>query len=166
MGRRYTTFEYLRLVEVLRENMPGLGLTTDVIVGFPGETGDNFLNTCRMVQKVSFSGLHVFKFSPRRGTPAAAFAGRVDAKTMDARSRRLIQLGRKLSAQFASAHLGMELEVLAEQTYKGGGSLYEGLTGDYTRVVFPGDDHLKGKIVRVRAEKFRGGLLEGRIIAQ
>jgi len=166
MGRRYTTFEYLRLVDVLRENMPGLGLTTDVMVGFPGETGENFLNTCRMVQKVSFSGLHVFKFSPRRGTPAAAFEGRVDAKTMDARSRRLIQLGRKLSARFASSHLGLELDVLAEQTYKGGSNLYEGLTGDYTRVVFPGDDALKGRLVRVKAEKLRGVLLEGRIIAR
>ncbi len=165
MGRRYTTFEYLRLVDVLRENMPGLGLTTDVMVGFPGETGENFLNTCRMIEKVSFSGLHVFKFSPRQGTPAASFEGRVDSKTMDERSRKLIQLGRKLSAQFASQHLGQVLDVLAEQAYKDGSNLYEGLTCDYTRVVFPGGDDLKGQVVQVKAEKLKGGLLEGRIIA-
>lgn len=166
MGRRYNTFEYLRLVDVLRENMPGLGLTTDVMVGFPGETGENFLNTCRMIEKISFSGLHVFKFSPRRGTPAAAFEGRIDADTMDQRSRQLIRLGRTLSAQFASRHLGLVLDVLAEQTYKGDSNLYEGLTGDYIRVVFPGGDALKGQVVRVKAEKLKGGLLAGRIIAQ
>jgi threonylcarbamoyladenosine tRNA methylthiotransferase MtaB len=165
MGRRYTTFEYLRLVDVLRENMPGLGLTTDVMVGFPGETGENFVNTCRMIEKVSFSGLHVFKFSPRQGTPAAAFEGRVDPKTIDERSHKLIQLGRKLSAQFASRRLGKVLDVLAEQAYKDGSNLYEGLTGDYTRVVFPGGDDLKGQVVQVKAEKLKGGLLEGRIIA-
>lgn len=166
MGRRYTTWEYLRLVDVLRENIPGLGLTTDIMVGFPGETSENFLNTYKMIKKVSFSGLHVFKFSPRQGTPAAAFEGRIDPKTMEERSRKLIQLGRKLSAQFASKHLGMDLDVLAEQPYKGNGNLYEGLTGNYIRAVFPGGEELRGKVVRIKAERLKGTLLEGRIIAQ
>lgn len=164
MGRRYTAWEYYRLAEVLRENLPGLGLTTDVMVGFPGETGENFANTCRFIEKVSFSRLHVFKFSPRRGTPAAGFGDQVEPPVKEERSRALLELGEKLSARFASLHIGLELDVLAEQPFQEGGGLYEGLTGNYLRVVFPGNDELKGKIVRVKAEKLRDGLLEGSII--
>ncbi|BAF59064.1 hypothetical protein PTH_0883 [Pelotomaculum thermopropionicum SI] len=164
MGRRYTAWEYYRLAEVLRENLPGLGLTTDVMVGFPGETGENFANTCRFIEKVSFSRLHVFKFSPRRGTPAAGFGDQVEPPVKEERSRALLELGEKLSARFASLHIGLELDVLAEQPFQERSGLYEGLTGNYLRVVFPGNDELKGKIVRVKAEKLRDGLLEGSII--
>ncbi|KUK84098.1 MAG: RNA modification enzyme, MiaB family [Pelotomaculum thermopropionicum] len=164
MGRRYTAGEYARLAEVLRENLPGLGLTTDVMVGFPGETGENFANTCRLIEKISFSGLHVFKYSPRRGTPAAGFAAQVTPEAKEERSRRLIRLGETLSKQFAAAHLGMNLEVLAEQPFGNDGHMYEGLTGNYVRVIFPADGDLRGQAVRVKAEKLKGNLLSGRII--
>ncbi len=164
MGRRYTAREYARLVEVLRANLPGMGLTTDVMVGFPGETGKNFENTCRFIEKTSFSGLHVFKFSPRRGTPAAGFEAQVDPGTKEERSRRLIRLGEVLSRQFAAEHLGMELEVLAEQPFGKDGHMYEGRTGNYLRVIFPADGDLRGETVRVKAEKLKGNLLLGRII--
>jgi len=164
MGRRYTTWDYFRLVEVLRENIPGLGLTTDVMVGFPGETEDNFTNTCRFAKKVSFSGLHVFKYSRRKGTPAAEFGDQVDPRTKEERSCELIQLGGKLSARFASQYLGLELDVLVEQPFQDDKELYEGLTGNYIKIVFPGNEQLRGEMVKVKAERLRGTVLEGEIV--
>lgn len=164
MGRRYTSWEYLRLVDVLRESIPGLGLTTDVMVGFPGESEEYFQSTCKLIKKIGFSGLHVFKFSPRRGTPAAGYDRQVEPGLKDERSRKLIQLGRKLTARFASSHLGQDLSVLVEQPVLGAGGLFEGHTDNYIRVAFPGHEGLVGQIVRVKAEKVKGNLLEGRII--
>jgi threonylcarbamoyladenosine tRNA methylthiotransferase MtaB len=164
MGRRYTTWDYSRLMEVLRDNIPGLGLTTDVMVGFPGETEENFKNTSHFIERIAFSGLHVFKFSPRRGTPAAGYGGQVDPRIKDERSHKLIQLGNTLSAAFASAHLGLELDVLVEQPIEDESRLYEGLTDNYIRVVFPGREEMRGELVRVRAGGLKGSLLEGRII--
>jgi len=164
MGRRYSVWEYNRLVEVLRDNIPGLGLTTDVMVGFPGETQENFANTTLFIEKISFSGLHVFKFSPRRGPPAAEFDEQVDPLMKEERSRKLIQLGKKLSARFASSHLGLDLDVLVEQRFQDESELYEGITDSYVRVVFPGREDLRGEVISVKAERLKGVLLEGRII--
>lgn len=166
MGRRYNTWEYLRLVEVLRDNIPDLGLTTDVIVGFPGEREVEFLNTYRFVEKISFSRLHVFKFSPRRGTPAAAYPDQVDPPTSDQRSHNLIRLGEKMAARFASSLVGMELAVLVERSLPDYGGLYEGLTDNYVRIVFPGDEDLPGQVVRVKPEGLKDNHLIGKIIAR
>lgn len=164
MGRRYNTWEYFRLAKVLRETIPGLGLTTDVMVGFPGETEENFLNTYKFIEKVSFSGLHVFKFSPRRGTPAAVLKNQIEPQVKEGRSRMLIQLGKALSARYASQHFGKVLDVLVEQRFQDEGSLYEGLTDNYIRVVFPGCEDLRGKIVKVKTARQKGAILEGNII--
>ncbi len=164
MGRRYNAWEYYRLVKVLKENITGLGLTTDVIVGFPGESENHFSNTCALVEELSFSGLHVFKFSPRRGTPAADFDGQIEPHVKEERSRKLIQLGRRLGARFASSHLGQQLEVLVEERYQNKSGLYTGLTDNYIRVVFPGDDDLLGQAVKVEATGLKGSLLEGELL--
>lgn len=164
MGRRYTSWEYLRLVDVLKENIPGLGLTTDVMVGFPGESEEYFQSTLKLIQKIGFSGLHVFKYSPRRGTPAAGYGRQVEPALKDERSRKLIQLGRKLTAQFARSHLSQDLSVLVEQQAQDASGPYEGHTDNYIRVVFPGHEDLVGQIVRVKAEKVKGTIIEGRII--
>ncbi len=164
MGRRYSVWEYTRLAEVLRENIPGLGLTTDVMVGFPGESEENFENTCRFIEEISFSGLHVFKFSPRRGTPAAQFGEQIEPRAKEERSRKLIQMGDRLAARFASAHVGRELDILVEQPYPGDDKMYEGLTDNYIKVVFPGHKDLRGKMVKVKAEKLQGTFLKGRIV--
>jgi threonylcarbamoyladenosine tRNA methylthiotransferase MtaB len=161
MGRRYTTCEYARLAEVLRDNLPGLGLTTDVIAGFPGESERNFENTVRYIERISFSGLHVFKFSPRRGTPAAGFADQIKPGIKEQRSRRLIESGKKLAARFAGSLVGQELDVLVEQRAGEEGSLYEGLTGNYVKVLFPGREELRGKVVRLKMLESEGTTLKG-----
>lgn len=164
MGRRYSTWEYSRMVEVLRENLPGLGLTTDVIAGFPGESQSNYRNTLRNIEKVSFSGLHVFKFSPRRGTPAAGFEEQIQPRVKEQRSRKLIELGEELAARFAVSLLGQELDVLVEQRVGEEGSLYEGLTGNYVRVIFPAREELRGEVVRVKMSELAGTALKGNMI--
>ncbi|OPY56388.1 MAG: Threonylcarbamoyladenosine tRNA methylthiotransferase MtaB [Pelotomaculum sp. PtaU1.Bin035] len=164
MVRRYTAWEYTRLVDVLRENIAGLGLTTDVMVGFPGETSEHFENTYQFIKKTSFSGLHVFKFSPRQGTPAAGFPDQVEPQAKEERSRILIGLGKKLSAGFANSMLHKDLEVLVEQRFQEEEGFYEGLTRNYVRVVFPGHEGLCGEIVTVRADKARGAILEGIVV--
>lgn len=164
MGRRYSTWDFARLVNVLRENLPDLGLTTDVMVGFPGETEENFDNTFKFVQTLPFTGMHVFKFSPRKGTPAASFDDQVEARLKEGRSRKLIKLSEDMAWSFAKLHLGLVLEVLAEKPLAGQDNLYEGLTDNYIRVVFPGSEEIRGAIVRVRAEKLNGTFLEGAII--
>jgi len=164
MGRRYTTWEYARLVDVLRENIPDLGLTTDVMVGFPGETDENFNNTYQFVRKISFSRLHVFKYSPRRGTPAFDFPDQVEPPVKEERSRKLIELGDRLAAVFAASLLGKKLEVLVERQLQGENGLYEGLTDNYVRVIFSGREGLRGEMVVVKAEKVRGSAIEGKVI--
>jgi threonylcarbamoyladenosine tRNA methylthiotransferase MtaB len=164
MGRRYSTWEYSRLVEVLRENIPNLGLTTDVIVGFPGEREADFQNTYRFLEKVSYSRLHVFKFSPRRGTPAADYPEQVDPRVCDQRSRSLIRLGEKMAARFASSLVGMDLTVLVERSLPDEDRLYEGLTDNYVRTVFQGNEELPGQVVKVRIEEFVKNHLIGKII--
>ncbi|OPX87065.1 tRNA (N(6)-L-threonylcarbamoyladenosine(37)-C(2))-methylthiotransferase MtaB [Pelotomaculum sp. PtaB.Bin117] len=164
MGRRYTTWEYARLINVLRENIPGLALSTDLIVGFPGETSEQFENTYRFVNKISFSRLHVFKYSPRQGTPAAKFTDQVEPPVKEERSHRLIEIGEKLAARFAASMIGQDLEVLVERPSEEGKDLYEGFTDNYVRTVFPGNEGLCGKIVVIRADQARGSTLEGRVI--
>ncbi|MDD4238193.1 MAG: tRNA (N(6)-L-threonylcarbamoyladenosine(37)-C(2))-methylthiotransferase MtaB [Desulfotomaculaceae bacterium] len=164
MGRRYNTWEYLRLVEVLRDNIPNLGLTTDVIVGFPGEREVDFQNTYRFVENLSYSRLHVFKFSPRRGTPAADYPEQVDPPTREQRSSSLIRLGEKMATRFASSLIGMELTVLVERSLPEADGLYEGLTDNYVRTVFPGDEDLPGQVVKVKIGGLEENHLTGKII--
>ncbi len=164
MGRRYTAWEYLRLVDILRENMPGLGLTTDVMVGFPGESEECYQQTDDLINKIGFSGLHVFKFSPRRGTVAAGYGRQVEPALKDERSRRLIRLGSDLAAQFASSHLGLNLNVLVEQPAPDADGFLEGHTDNYIKAMFPGQAALVGQIVPVRAEKLLGSVISGAII--
>lgn len=164
MGRRYTPWEYARLVNVLRENIPGLGLTTDVMVGFPGETDEYFDNTYKLLKRCSFSRLHVFKYSPRQGTPAAGFPDQVAPAVKEARSRRLIALGSEMAANFAGSLTGQVLEVLVECPCREEAGLYEGFTDNYVRVVFPGHEQLIGSVMPVRAEEVQGNVLKGRII--
>lgn len=164
MGRRYTVYEYARLADVLRENIPGLGLTTDVMVGFPGETKEQFNHTYQFVKEVSFSRLHVFKYSPRPGTAAASFSGQVEPALKEKRSRRLLKLGGKLAVDFAASLLGEELEVLVERPLQTENGWYEGFSDNYVRVVLPGNEALTGEIVRVMAEKVMDTGIKGRVV--
>jgi threonylcarbamoyladenosine tRNA methylthiotransferase MtaB len=149
MRRRYdaATFEYL--VARLRERMPELALTADVIVGFPEETDLQFRETVRVCERSAFSKIHVFPYSARPGTRAAAWPDDVPGPVKEARARELIQLSDRLGLAFAQTFVGETVEVLVENRQKSSGMLV-GLTGNYLRVQFDGPDEWRGRLLPVR----------------
>ncbi len=100
MNRKYTTSQYRNIVELIRKYMPYAGITTDIIVGFPGETKKEFEETYNFVNEISFSRIHVFKYSSRKGTPASKFREQIHGKVKHSRSQTLISLGEKIDGGF------------------------------------------------------------------
>jgi threonylcarbamoyladenosine tRNA methylthiotransferase MtaB len=147
MHRPYRVAEFLERVESAKAAVPGLGLSTDVIVGFPGETDQQFHATMRVVRRVGFSKLHVFRYSQRPGTPAAEMAGQLPDAVKKQRARELIALGAELRRQFHEQHLGRPLSVLVETA---GDGLAEGTSDNYIKVRFAGGPDLVDRVVTVR----------------
>jgi len=165
MRRTYDTSYFRRLTARVREKIPDCGITTDVMVGFPGETDRHFNNTLGFISEMQFSGLHVFKYSPRRGTPAADFPDQVPPAAKEARSRRLIALGREMAGRFAATYLGQTVDVLAEQfSPADNGGRLEGLTDNYLRVAFAGPPEVLGEQIRVQITEIGDTVLNARII--
>lgn len=119
MNRRYTTDDFRKIVSILRKNIPEVALTTDVIVGFPGETEEEFNETYDFLKEIAFSKMHVFKYSPRKGTKAAGFKNQVDGITKNKRSDILIALSDKNEEKFAKQYIGKEINVLFENEIEG-----------------------------------------------
>ncbi|MDW7650111.1 MAG: tRNA (N(6)-L-threonylcarbamoyladenosine(37)-C(2))-methylthiotransferase MtaB [Bacillota bacterium] len=148
MNRKYDAGEFLQLVRWLRMQVPLIALTTDVMVGFPGESDEQFAHTLDMVNKSGFSRLHVFKYSPRSGTPAAKFPGQVPYRIKDERSKRLTELGEELAANFRRQFIGQTVPVLFEE--KTGDNELTGLTEHYVRVTAQAPETLLGQIVETQ----------------
>lgn len=119
MNRRYTTSQFRDIVSLLRREIPDVALTTDVIVGFPGETDDEFKITYDFLKEVNFSKMHIFKYSPRRGTPAEKYPNQVNGNIKDERSNCLIKLSDDNEKRFANEYIGKDIEVLFENEYEG-----------------------------------------------
>ena len=151
MNRRYTTKEYKSNVELIRKYMPSAGITTDIIVGFPGETVDEFNETVDFVKDIKFSKIHVFKYSVREGTKAAEMTKQVDDAVKSHRSKVLIDLGENISHEFMKKFIGKELSVLIETEKKD--NLYEGYTTNYLKVLLKGDISVKNEIIKVHIKK-------------
>jgi len=146
MNRRYTATEYKKAVELLREKIPDVAVTTDVMVGFPGETDEEFKKTFEFLAAIKLAKMHVFKFSPRKGTPAASFEGQVEGTVKEARSARLLELSENCALNFNSSFIGRTMPVLYEQEVKGSDGFFEGLTPNYIRVLSKGNNNLVGNI--------------------
>lgn len=147
MNRHYTTGEYLEKVQMLRKAFDRPALTTDVIVGFPGETEEEFAQTERFLETVNFYEMHVFQYSRREGTVAAKRRDQVPEETKKRRSERLLALAAKQSRRFAESYIGERAEVLFEETkILGGVSCQVGYTGEYIRVAKQTKENLSGKI--------------------
>ncbi|NLC67871.1 MAG: tRNA (N(6)-L-threonylcarbamoyladenosine(37)-C(2))-methylthiotransferase MtaB [Clostridiaceae bacterium] len=144
MNRRYTTSEYKNIVDMLRSNIDDVSITTDVMVGFPGETDQEFEQTYNFVEGICFSKMHVFRFSPRKGTPAYSFKGQVPDKVKEERSNRLIELSMKCSLKFHEAFVGRTMPVLFEQE-SDRPRFFEGLTPNYIRVLCELGGNIKGE---------------------
>lgn len=153
MNRRYTTDEYRSSIELIRANIKDVSITTDVMVGFPGETDEEFLETVKFLEEISFAAMHVFKYSRRKGTPAAEFKDQVSPEKKEERSNTLIQMSSRKNGEFNRSFEGRIMEVLLEQEVKGQNGMVEGLTPNYIRVLCEGQPDLCGKILKVKMNK-------------
>jgi threonylcarbamoyladenosine tRNA methylthiotransferase MtaB len=157
MRRRYSTGDYRRTVLLIREMLPAAAVTTDVIVGFPAETEMEFVETLEFCKEMRFSRIHVFPFSPRTGTEAAAMSGQVAEAVKKERSRRLIELGEAGTVAFRQRFLGETMTVLWEQCRNG---VWSGLTDNYLRVYLKSRADLFNRLEPVRlVEPWRDGVL-------
>jgi threonylcarbamoyladenosine tRNA methylthiotransferase MtaB len=134
MGRRYTASQYARLVDAARRSIPDLAVTTDVIVGFPGETTEKFAVSLSFVEKMEFARTHVFKYSARLGTAAAEMPHQVPYAEKKRRSETMLELARESSQHFWCRFLGQRMEVLWETPCKDDKQAWSGLTDNYIRV--------------------------------
>ena len=157
MDRRYTAEEYERIVNILRENIKDVSITTDVIVGFPGETEEEFNETYEFLKRIKLTKTHVFKYSPREGTKAATMPNQLDGTVKDKRSKALIELNNKNEGDFTKSIVGRVMDVLIEQPVKGKDDVYEGYTRNYVKVEVKGiEENLKGQIVNCKIEEALG----------
>lgn len=152
MRRKYTTEEFAAKIKRLHEAMPGVAITTDVIVGFPGETEEMFESGFRFMEELQFAEMHVFPYSKRTGTPAARMDEQVDEEVKNERVHKLIDLSEKMQLQYAKQYVGQVLDVIPERDYKGapGTGLVMGYTDNYIQVVFEGSESLIGQLCRVK----------------
>ena len=136
MNRKYTTQTYKKAVQLLRENYPEVKLTTDVIVGFPGETNEEFDSTYKFLKEIKFYRMHVFKYSKRRGTPAEKMPNQVDGNIKEQRSRTLIQLSNECENSYNESYIGKNVKVLFEEFEDG---YFRGHTTNYMMVNVKGE---------------------------
>ena len=167
MLRRYTRERYLECVDELRAAIPDLALTTDIIVGFPGETEDDFAETLSAVEAVGFEEAYTFKFSPRDGTPATRFPASESVSDAVASERlaRLIATVRAGSRERNLKLLGERREVLVEKAARRGG-LLQSRTRDFKTVMIPGDVSLIGRYLNVELTGTTGSTFIGRVVGQ
>lgn len=163
MHRPYTTAKFKTLLADIKTKVPDIAITTDVIVGFPGETEADFETTCKFAESCGFSKMHIFPFSARKGTPAEKFAGAVTEAVKKERADILGRIDETMHKAFLQAMVGQTAEVLFEQP--AGEDYFEGLTGNYQRVfVKSGGRNLSGEILPVKITAFDGEKLLGEII--
>lgn len=163
MHRPYTTAKFKTLLADIKTKVPDIAITTDVIVGFPGETEADFETTCKFAESCGFSKMHIFPFSARKGTPAEKFAGAVTETVKKERADILGRIDETMHKTFLQAMVGQNAEVLFEQP--AGEDYFEGLTGNYQRVfVKSSGRNLSGEILPVKITAFDGEKLLGEII--
>ena len=161
MHRPYDTAKFAMLLEQIRKKTPGVAVTTDVIVGFPGETEDDFAATCRFVKQCAFAKMHIFPYSMRKGTPAAARKDQVTEVVKKQRAERLAELDREMQRAYFEQNVGTIHTILVEQVVgkaekepadleNANTVLLDGLTENYIRVELEGEPELCGKVVDVK----------------
>lgn len=156
MNRRYTKEQYLELVRKIKEAVPDISLTTDIIVGFPGETEEDFLETMDVVKKVRYDSAFTFIYSKRTGTPAATMENQVPEDVVKDRFDRLLKEVQSISAEVCSVHEGTTQSVLVEAVNDHDPALVTGRLSNNILVHFPGEKELIGKIVSVRLDACKG----------
>ena len=161
MHRPYNTEQYRQEMARIRAAVPGIALSTDLMVGFPGETDEQFENSLRFCDEIGFSSMHLFKYSPREGTPAAGYPNQVRNEVKDARSKRMQEMAERNMLRYMEQHLGEIVEVLIEEQRSDG--IWLGHTDNYLHVAVEGPCK-KNTMVQVRLDKIDGKLIKGKFI--
>ncbi|HCN58821.1 threonylcarbamoyladenosine tRNA methylthiotransferase MtaB [Exiguobacterium sp. PvP048] len=164
MRRKYTMAEFGERITRLKEVLPDCAITSDVIVGFPGETEEEFMETFNFINDHKFSELHVFPYSKRTGTPAAMMDDQVDEQVKEQRVARLIALSDQLAKEYASKYEGELLEIIPEEFSEEAGGRLVGYTDNYLRVAIEGDESLIGQLVRVKISKAGYPMNDGQFV--
>jgi len=147
MNRRYTSLEYKNAIDLIRKYYPDAGITTDIIVGFPGETEEEFNSSLKFAEKIAFSHIHVFPYSIREGTKAALMGGQLDKATKEERVKKMSAVAQKTRETFINSVLGKNYPVLFEQEVASG--IYAGYTPNYIPVRVKSEENLSHKIADV-----------------
>jgi tRNA-2-methylthio-N6-dimethylallyladenosine synthase len=153
MHRGYTREKFLGIVEKLRRAKPGIGITTDIIVGFPGETEADFELTLSLCREVQFDNAYIFKYSPRRDTPAAEMPDQVPQAIREERNRRLLDLVNEIAARKYDGFIGRQVEILVEGPSKKNAARYTGRTRCNRIVLFDGSARHQGQLMDVKIER-------------
>ena len=161
MHRAYTAEKYVDLVERIRRAHEGVAITTDIIVGFPGETEDDYKQTRDLVEEIQFDNAFVFRYSPRRDTPAAEMPEQIDERVKEERNQDLLRIVNESMRRAGERLVGRMVEVLCEGTSKTNPARLMGRTRTNKIVVFEGEDELAGELVDVRIEQANGFSLYG-----
>ena len=161
MHRTYTAEKYADLVRQVRDARKGIGITTDIIVGFPGETDDDYQQTRALVEEIKFDNAFVFRYSPRRDTPAAGMADQVDERIKERRNHHLLEIVNESARRINERLVGRTLEVLCEGPSKTNPSRLMGRTRTNKIVLFEGPEEFVGVLVDVRIERATGFSLYG-----
>ncbi|MCE0484843.1 MAG: tRNA (N6-isopentenyl adenosine(37)-C2)-methylthiotransferase MiaB [Methylacidiphilales bacterium] len=156
MHRAYTRAGYLRLIDKLRVAQPGIAFTTDIIVGFPGETEENFRQTCDLVREIAYDNAFVFRYSPRRDTPAATMEGQLPEDVKMERNQELLRILDEIAAQRTKKLLGREDEILVEGESRTNPSRFQGRTRTNRLVLIEANDRWRGELLPVRLTESTG----------
>lgn len=164
MNRKYTREEYISLVESVREAMPDIALTTDIIVGFPGESSQEFEDTLDIIKRLKFDSAYTFIYSPRKGTPAVNIEDKISIEEKKERLAKLIEIQSKISRMKNDAYIGKVKEVLVEGRSKTTDKVLTGRTRENKIVNFIADEKVIGQLIRVKITKARSWSLEGEVL--
>ncbi|MDD4939997.1 MAG: tRNA (N(6)-L-threonylcarbamoyladenosine(37)-C(2))-methylthiotransferase MtaB [Candidatus Omnitrophica bacterium] len=164
MNRRYRSEDYLALIRQVKKNIPKIAVTTDVMVGFPGETERNFENTVNLVRRIAPLRVHVFPYSRRPGTFASCLKGQINGRAISARISRLKVVAEKCAFKYAKQFLNKPVEVLFERRHKSDNKLWEGYTGNYLKVRSGSAKELKNQLIKVKLKKITNDCIEAALL--
>jgi threonylcarbamoyladenosine tRNA methylthiotransferase MtaB len=176
MRRSYSLDQYQRIIDLIKETIPEAAITTDIMVGFPGESDEEFEQSYVFCQQVGFANIHVFPFSPRPETAAAKMSGQIEDKAKQERNQRMLELSRNSRYSFCEQFLGQTMQVLWEQEIPAsssilgavgispGSGIYSGLTSNYIRVFAGSKKSLSNEITPVKLVKFHNQGIWGELV--
>ena len=150
MNRRYTTEQFKEITKLLRNTFEDAILTTDIIVGFPGESEEEFEKTYEFLKEIKFYKMHVFKYSPRKGTKAAVMPNQIDGNKKEERSRRLIELSNQNEKAYNEQYVGNEVEVLFEEEKNG---IWQGHTKNYILAHYKTEENMENKLIKLQCKE-------------